>query len=85
MIVLATLGKGREIVVSRGELVEIGGAFRIPDIMRQSGAFLQEVGTSNKTKASDYENACRGTDVYGIANDHFLYVGVKAHSPCPSE
>ena len=57
MIVLATLGKGKEIVVSRGELVEIGGAFRIPDIMRQSGAFLQEVGTSNKTKASDYENA----------------------------
>ena len=53
MIVLATLGKGKEIVVSRGELVEIGGAFRIPDIMRQSGAFLQEVGT----KASDYENA----------------------------
>ena len=57
MIVLATMGKGREIVVSRGELVEIGGAFRIPDIMMQSGAYLQEVGTSNKTKASDYENA----------------------------
>ena len=57
MIVLATLGKGKEIVVSRGELVEIGGAFRIPDIMMQSGAYLQEVGTSNKTKASDYENA----------------------------
>lgn len=57
MIVLATLGKGKEIVVSRGELVEIGGAFRIPDIMRQSGAFLQEVGTSNKTKPSDYEKA----------------------------
>ncbi len=57
MIVLATLGKGREIVVSRSELVEIGGAFRIPDIMTQSGAFLQEVGTSNKTKPSDYENA----------------------------
>ena len=57
MIVLATLGRGREIIVSRGELVEIGGAFRIPDIMMQSGAFLQEVGTSNKTKISDYENA----------------------------
>ena len=57
MIVLATLGRGKEIVVSRGELVEIGGAFRIPDIMMQSGAFLQEVGTSNKTKISDYESA----------------------------
>lgn len=57
MIVLATIGAGKEIVVSRGELVEIGGAFRIPDIMMQSGAYLQEVGTSNKTKASDYENA----------------------------
>ena len=57
MIVLATLGKGKEIVVSRGELVEIGGAFRIPDIMMQSGAYLREVGTSNKTKASDYEKA----------------------------
>lgn len=57
LIVLATLGKGKEIVVSRGELVEIGGAFRIPDIMVQSGAYLQEVGTSNKTKPSDYENA----------------------------
>jgi L-seryl-tRNA(Ser) seleniumtransferase len=57
MIVLASMGKGKEIVVSRGELVEIGGAFRIPDIMMQSGAFLQEVGTSNKTKVSDYEDA----------------------------
>ncbi len=57
MIVLAAIGADKEIVVSRGELVEIGGAFRIPDIMEQSNAYLQEVGTSNKTKVSDYENA----------------------------
>ena len=57
MIVLAAMGAGKEIIVSRGELVEIGGAFRIPDIMRQSGAYLTEVGTSNKTKPSDYEDA----------------------------
>jgi L-seryl-tRNA(Ser) seleniumtransferase len=57
MIVLAAMGEGKEIIVSRSELVEIGGAFRIPDIMAQSGAFLTEVGTSNKTKPSDYEKA----------------------------
>ena len=57
MIVLASMGAGKEIIVSRSELVEIGGAFRIPDIMSQSGAFLQEVGTSNKTKLSDCEKA----------------------------
>ena len=55
MLVLSALGCGREIIVSRGEMVEIGGSFRIPDIMEQSGAHLQEVGTTNKTRLSDYE------------------------------
>ena len=54
---LATLAKGREVIVSRGELIEIGGSFRIPDIVTQNGAVLREVGTTNKTKLSDYETA----------------------------
>jgi L-seryl-tRNA(Ser) seleniumtransferase len=54
MLVLAALAVGREVIVSRGELVEIGGGFRVPDVMAQSGASLREVGTTNKTRVSDY-------------------------------
>ncbi len=57
MLILSTLGKGKEVIVSRGELVEIGGEFRVPDVMEQSGAKLGEVGTTNKTHFSDYEDA----------------------------
>ena len=57
MLILSTLGKGKEVIVSRGELVEIGGKFRVPDVMEQSGAKLVEVGTTNKTHFSDYEDA----------------------------
>lgn len=57
LLSLSTLAKNREVVVSRGELVEIGGSFRIPDVMRQSGATLKEVGTTNKTYLEDYERA----------------------------
>lgn len=57
MLVLASLAKGREVIVSRGELVEIGGSFRMPDVMSLSGAVMREVGTTNKTKLSDYRNA----------------------------
>ena len=57
MIVLASMARGKEVVVSRGELVEIGGSFRIPEVMSESGAILREVGATNKTKVSDYERA----------------------------
>ena len=59
MLMLAALCEDREVVVSRGELVEIGGSFRIPDVMRLSGAKLLEVGTTNRTRLSDYENATK--------------------------
>jgi L-seryl-tRNA(Ser) seleniumtransferase len=57
MLVLDTLANGREVIVSRGQLVEIGGSFRIPDVMAKSGAILVEVGATNRTHLRDYENA----------------------------
>ncbi|AHJ14144.1 L-seryl-tRNA(Sec) selenium transferase [Sulfurospirillum multivorans] len=56
-LILNTFAKNQEVVVSRGELVEIGGSFRIPEVMKQSGAILNEVGATNKTKITDYESA----------------------------
>ena len=57
ILILSALAKSREVVISRGQLVEIGGGFRIPDIMRESGAKLVEVGTTNRTRIADYEAA----------------------------
>ena len=70
LLVLATLAKGRSVVVSRGELVEIGGGFRIPDVLAESGAELVEVGTTNRTRLADYEKAVAGHDPALILKVH---------------
>lgn len=57
MLALGTFAKGKEVIISRGELIEIGGSFRIPEILAASGAIMVEVGTTNKTRLSDYEKA----------------------------
>lgn len=58
LLLLAATARGREVIVSRGELVEIGGSFRVPEVIVQGGAILREVGTTNRTRASDYAAAC---------------------------
>ena len=68
-IVLNTVAKGKEVIVSRGQLVEIGGSFRLPEVMEASGAILVEVGTTNKTHARDYENAI-GEDTAALLRVH---------------
>jgi L-seryl-tRNA(Ser) seleniumtransferase len=72
LLVTAALAEGREVAVSRGESVEIGGAFRVPEVLEQSGARLVDVGTTNRTRLSDYERAIvrPGTDVAMVLKVH---------------
>lgn len=82
MLALSTLAAGREVVVSRGELVEIGGSFRIPDVMRQSGALLVEVGTTNRTHPGDYLSAVNeATAMFlKVHTSNFAVVGFTAET-----
>ena len=77
LLVLAALAAGREVIVSRGELVEIGGGFRIPDVMAQSGAILREVGTTNKTRGTDVAAAIseKTALIFRVHPSNFRIVG----------
>jgi L-seryl-tRNA(Ser) seleniumtransferase len=77
LLTLSALASGRQVIVSRGELVEIGGGFRVPDVMRQAGAELVEVGTTNRTRRRDYEAACgeRTALLAKVHRSNFALVG----------
>jgi len=77
LLILTALAKGKEVIVSRGELVQIGGGFRIPEILALSGAILKEVGTTNKTSLSDYENAITGNAAFllKVHQSNFRMIG----------
>ena len=83
LLALSALAAGREVVVSRGQLVEIGGGFRIPDVMRQSRAKLAEVGTTNRTRASDFEAAV-GPKTAAIMRVHPSNFRVTGFTESPS-
>src|SRR5207245_1532904 len=86
LLMLAALAKGKEVVVSRGELVEIGGAFRMPDVMRLSGARRVEVGTTNRTRVEDYQAAItpRTAAILKVHASNFKVVGFTESPQLPA-
>jgi len=82
VLALNTLAQGREAVISRGELVEIGGSFRVPEIMARSGAMMREVGATNRTHLSDYEAAVDGAGaILHVHRSNFRITGFTAEVP----
>ncbi|MBF8270648.1 MAG: selA [Gammaproteobacteria bacterium] len=82
LVSLNTLAKGREVIVSRGELIEIGGGFRMPDVIAATGAILREVGTTNKTRLADFERAINeNTGV--ILSNHCSNYSIVGFTECP--
>lgn len=86
LLALSGIAQGREVVISRGELVEIGGGFRIPDVLRQSGAILVEVGTTNRTYVADYTAAItdQTAALLWVHNSNYRVVGFT-HAPALPE
>ncbi|HZU33020.1 MAG TPA: L-seryl-tRNA(Sec) selenium transferase [Candidatus Angelobacter sp.] len=83
MLALNTLAEGGEVIVSRGELVEIGGSFRVPDVMTKSGAVLREVGTTNRTRLADYERAINEKTrlLLRVHRSNFAIIGFTEQPP----
>jgi len=83
LLTLSALATGKEVIVSRGELIEIGGSYRLPEVMAAGGAILREVGTTNKTRASDYAAAC-GEETAALMRVHTSNYRVVGFSEAPS-
>lgn len=83
VLALAALAAGREVLVSRGQLIEIGGSYRLPEVMAASGAILREVGTTNKTRASDYAAAIgeRTAAILRVHTSNYKVVGFTEEAP----